>query len=77
MMDSLSKSTVENPSALSKKSSLPAAGGNRRGDKRVILPGIWSAKNRPGPAAWRRDSGAYFLASQALFDIPLYYTIYN
>jgi hypothetical protein len=76
MMNSLSKVTVEDPSALSKKPSLPAAGGNRRRDKRAVLPGIWSARDRPGPATWRRDSGAYCLASQALSDIPLYYTQY-
>jgi hypothetical protein len=27
-----------------------------RGDKGGPLPGIWGARDRPDPAAWRRDS---------------------
>jgi hypothetical protein len=51
MTNSVGKGTVEDPTAPSRKPSSQAAGRTRGGNKRGILPGIWSAKDRSGPAA--------------------------
>jgi hypothetical protein len=37
---------------------LPAM--KKKNDKRGPLPGIWSAKDGPGPAKWRRDNSKWF-----------------
>jgi hypothetical protein len=43
-----------NMSSASLVDPLPAK--KKKNDKRGPLPGIWSAKDGPGPAKWRRDN---------------------
>jgi hypothetical protein len=47
-----------NMSSASLVDPLPAK--KKRNDKRGPLPGIWSAKDGPGPANWRRDHSKQF-----------------
>jgi hypothetical protein len=47
-----------NMSSVSLVDPLPAK--KKKNDKRGPLPGIWSAKDGPGPAKWRRDNSKQF-----------------
>ncbi len=42
--------------------------GKAQGEKKRPLPGIWNAKDGPGPAAWRKHDGKWLPLSTALFQ---------